>query len=154
MPLCSVRPFRRYRKQLQVLLLLAGLGLVACAPPPSGPTLPAPTPITPSPAAALPTMTPSSPSPTPSEPAGSLLSSLPAQAAVRIAAAELGLSPDAITVESVEELDWPDASLGCPQPGMLYAQVITPGHRVIVVAGGRKYAVHLDANGRGRICRK
>ncbi len=99
-------------------------------------------------------MTPSAPLPTPAEPAGSILSSLPAQAAVRIVAAELGLSPDAITVESVEELDWPDASLGCPQPGMVYAQVITPGHRVIVVAGGQRYAVHLDANGRGRICRK
>lgn len=72
---------------------------------------------------------------------------------MRIAAAELGLSPDAITVESVEELDWPDASLGCPQPGMLYAQVITPGYRVIVTAGGQTYAVHLDAGGRGRVCR-
>ncbi|MCS7039086.1 MAG: hypothetical protein NZP34_05745, partial [Caldilineales bacterium] len=88
-----------------------------------------------------------------SPPAGNILSSVPAQAAVRIAAADLGLSPEAITVESVEELDWPDASLGCPQPGMLYAQVITPGYRVIVSAGGRTYAVHLDTAGRGRVCR-
>lgn len=97
-------------------------------------------------------MTPSSP--TPSEPAGSLSATLPAQAAVRIVSTELGLSPDAITVESVEEVNWPDASLGCPQPGMFYAQVVTPGYRVIVVAGGQRYAVHLNAGGRGRICHK
>ena len=34
----------------------------------------------------------------------------------------------------VEEVAWSDASLGCPQPGMSYAQVITDGMRIILQA--------------------
>src|SRR5438132_10035603 len=43
------------------------------------------------------------------------------------AASELGVGADAVVVQRVEPVDWPDASLGCPRPGMMYAQVITPG---------------------------
>ncbi|MEK8024035.1 MAG: hypothetical protein AAB229_09535 [Candidatus Hydrogenedentota bacterium] len=35
-----------------------------------------------------------------------------------------------VEVLSAEAVDWPDSSLGLPEPGMMYAQVITPGHRV------------------------
>ncbi|HIQ06039.1 MAG TPA: hypothetical protein EYH31_10220 [Anaerolineae bacterium] len=47
-----------------------------------------------------------------------------------------------ISVESVEPVQWPDSSLGCPEPGKMYAQVITPGHRVILRAGDQTYEYH------------
>ena len=57
-------------------------------------------------------------------------------------AARLGLSEAEITVQSAEPVEWPDASLGCPQPGMMYAQVITPGYRVLLAAQGQAYEYH------------
>jgi hypothetical protein len=43
-----------------------------------------------------------------------------------------------------EQVVWRDSSLGCPQPGIMYAQVITPGLRVILEAGGKRYEYHTD----------
>lgn len=39
---------------------------------------------------------------------------------------------------------WPDASLGCPQPGMSYAQMETKGFVIELEAGGKKYRYHSD----------
>jgi hypothetical protein len=60
----------------------------------------------------------------------------------------LGIAPSAITVVSVEEVTWPDASLGCPKPGMMYAQVLTPGSRIVLEVDGKTYEYH---TGRGRV---
>jgi hypothetical protein len=60
-------------------------------------------------------------------------------------AQRLDLAPEAIRVVSVEAVDWPDTSLGCPQPRMMYAQVITPGFRVLLEAEGETYEYHADA---------
>lgn len=60
-------------------------------------------------------------------------------------AQRLGLDPDEIAVERVEAVDWPDASLGCPEPGMVYAQVITPGYRITLRHGQRTYVYHATA---------
>ncbi len=45
----------------------------------------------------------------------------------------------------VEAVTWGDTSLGCPQPGMMYAQVMTPGWRVTVehAREGKRYDVHM-----------
>jgi hypothetical protein len=59
----------------------------------------------------------------------------------------LGLAAEAIQLVSVEAMEWSDTSLGCPQPGMMYAQVITPGFRVVLEAKGKKHTYHTD---RGR----
>ncbi|MBB5840335.1 hypothetical protein [Kribbella italica] len=53
-----------------------------------------------------------------------------------------GVTVDEITLVSSEEVTWPDSSLGCPQPGMMYAQVLTSGSRIILSAGGRTYEYH------------
>lgn len=42
----------------------------------------------------------------------------------------------------VEEMTWPDASLGCPEPGMVYAQVLSPGYRFKLLSGGKVYDYH------------
>ncbi len=34
---------------------------------------------------------------------------------------------------------WPDASLSCPQEGMMYAQVLTPGYLIRLQAGNAEY---------------
>lgn len=71
-----------------------------------------------------------------------------ADQAVRLAREDLArrlvLAAEAIQVVSAERVEWSDASLGCPQPGMMYAQVITPGYLVILEAGGKRYEYHTD----------
>jgi hypothetical protein len=54
-------------------------------------------------------------------------------------AQRLGIAAEGIQVVSVEYIEWEDSSLGCPQPGMMYADVITPGYRIVLSAGGREY---------------
>ena len=69
------------------------------------------------------------------------------------AARALGLQIEQVTLERIEEIDWPDASLGCPEPGRMYAQVITPGYRVVLRASGQEHVVHADQSGRVVYCR-
>lgn len=71
--------------------------------------------------------------------------STPVEQAKADLAERLGLSVDEITVVSSEEVTWPDTSLGCPQPGMMYAQVLTPGTRIILTAAGQHYTYHSGA---------
>ena len=63
-------------------------------------------------------------------------------------AKRLGATVEKITVLGVEAVEWPDTSLGCPQPGKTYAQVITAGYRIILKAGGEQYEYHSDNEGR------
>lgn len=75
----------------------------------------------------------------------------PEAIAIRSVADALGIAPAGARVVSSEAREFPDGSLGCPQPGMAYAQVITPGHRVLVEADGRRFDVRI-AGTEGRIC--
>jgi hypothetical protein len=59
-------------------------------------------------------------------------------------AERLEVDREAIEVISVEAVEWADASLGCPQPGQMYAQVVTPGFRVVLEARGETYVYHTD----------
>ena len=47
-----------------------------------------------------------------------------------------------IQVVNVEEVDWPDGSIGCPQPGMVYTQAIVNGSRIVLRHDGTDYAYH------------
>ena len=64
----------------------------------------------------------------------------------------LNVPPGQVAVERVEAVEWNDASLGCPQPGMMYAQVITPGFRVVATVNGQRKQVHTDRAGRAVVC--
>ena len=64
----------------------------------------------------------------------------------------LGCGPQELTVASVEEVEWSDSSLGCPQPDMMYMQVITPGYRITLERGGQQYVVHTDRGRRAVRC--
>ena len=59
-------------------------------------------------------------------------------------ARRLSITVDGIGLVEAEAVEWPDASLGCPQSGMMYAQVITPGFRVVLEAKGQTYEYHTD----------
>jgi hypothetical protein len=65
-------------------------------------------------------------------------------AAKRALAKQLGIGAGEIGVVSIGEKSWPDSSLGCPEEGRLYLQVVTPGYAVRLEARGRIYEYHLD----------
>jgi hypothetical protein len=65
----------------------------------------------------------------------------------------LDIPTSEISLQSVEAVEWPDASLGCPQPGMMYAQVVTPGYRIILSAAGQNYQYHTSLSS-AMLCEK
>ena len=73
---------------------------------------------------------------------------------VRDASSRLGLTAGQLAIERVEPREWSDSSLGCPQPDMMYAQVITPGYLVVVAGGGKRLEYHTDLRGRAVMCRE
>ena len=60
------------------------------------------------------------------------------------AARRTGTGPDEVRIVLVEARDWPDRSLGCPRPGMGYAQAITPGFLIVLEVGGQRLEYHTD----------
>lgn len=76
-----------------------------------------------------------------------------ARRAAELLAGELNLSVTEVSVDSVRAVEWSDSSAGCPQPGEQYLQVITPGHRITLRAGGAMHFVH-EANGRMFRCQR
>ncbi len=59
-------------------------------------------------------------------------------------AEKLNTTPEQIQLVKQEKVDWPDTSLGYPEKGKMYAQVITPGFRIVLEAGGKLYEYHSD----------
>jgi hypothetical protein len=51
-------------------------------------------------------------------------------------------------VVEVTAVTWPDPGLGCPEPGAVYPQVLTPGYRIRLEADGRRLEYH---SGGGRV---
>lgn len=49
---------------------------------------------------------------------------------------------DQIDVKSIEPVSFPDASLGVPEPGKSYAQIITPGYVIELVVADNIYVFH------------
>ncbi len=64
---------------------------------------------------------------------------------------ELGLSRQKMSRQRVYAVQWPDSSLGCPQKGVSYLQVVTPGYVVSLTANGKIYTVHVGT-GNAVIC--
>jgi len=59
-------------------------------------------------------------------------------------AQQSGVPVDQIKLVSMEAVEWSDTSLGCPQEGYMYAQVITPGYVMVLEAQGQSYEYHTD----------
>ncbi len=61
-------------------------------------------------------------------------------------AEQLGVPEYDIALESVVVVVWPDGSLGCPQPGLEYVQVLTPGYQILLSYQGVESEYHSDGN--------
>ena len=57
-------------------------------------------------------------------------------------AQRLSISKTEISLVEAVEVEWSDSSLGCPEPGMEYLQVLTPGYRILLEANGSQYEYH------------
>ena len=67
--------------------------------------------------------------------------------ALKDLARRLNIDLATIKVVSAEAVEWPDAGLGCPRPGMAYIQVPQDGMRIELAVDGKVYDYH---SGRGR----
>jgi predicted outer membrane protein len=72
----------------------------------------------------------------------------PAAVAAQNALADsLGITADEVTIVGVTPVDWPDSCLGVHSPGVMCAQVVTPGYVVVLEASGTEYTFHTNQNG-------
>jgi hypothetical protein len=88
--------------------------------------------------------------------AAAVVGEVPADLLAKIladAAQRSGVDAAAIVVQKGVAVEWNDSSLGCPQPGIAYMQVITPGYQVVLEAGAATYDYHANARGRFILCK-
>lgn len=133
---------------------IVAVALVGCATDPTAtPTAPpTPTEVTVLPDPSDPQVTP--PSSPPADPStwpttvASAAASDPAVAtAVRAEAQRRGVDAAAVSVTGYAIVTWSDGSLGCPRPGMVYSQALTPGRQLVLTVGGQRASYHAGAQG-------
>lgn len=59
-------------------------------------------------------------------------------------AKQLFIPVDEISLVEVIDVEWSDSSLDCPQSGMDYLQVITPGYRILLDVNGKVHEYHTN----------
>lgn len=59
-------------------------------------------------------------------------------------ASRQSISMDEIIVTETTAVEWSDSSLDCPQPGMEYLQVITPGYKIVLQVNDQLYEYHTN----------
>lgn len=74
------------------------------------------------------------------------------QAVLSDAAKRTGTDARSVQVIRTERREWPNSGLGCPRPGEIYAQIITPGWLIEVRSGQQVLAYHTDAGQRFVLC--
>jgi len=67
-------------------------------------------------------------------------------------AQRLSISESEISVVDARDVVWSNASLGCPQPGMLYAEGLTPGYLVLLNTNNKDYEYHTGKNSDPFLC--
>jgi len=65
-----------------------------------------------------------------------------------------GIDKEQIAVATVKAVNWPDTSLGCLKSGMVYAQVVTRGYRILLSYDGRISEYHSDQGDRVIYCQQ
>lgn len=118
----------------KILIVFVVWLLMGCAPAPAADIAPAPV----IKATVVPTQIADNP---PVE--ESVLQTLITQAQTDLAS-RLDIKINEITLLDAQPVNWSDSSLGCPQPEMMYAQVITPGYQIMLAVNERSYAYHTD----------
>ncbi len=130
--------------QLSVAVLTFALS--ACGPSSAPPATPFVAPVASPAASPVPNLSRETPSGADSQ--------VSVDAALADAAVHLGVSRADLQVERVEARQWPDSSLGCPQPGLMYSQIVTPGYLIVIAGGGKNLEYHSDTRGRVVLCQE
>lgn len=92
-----------------------------------------------------PTTTTSAPavtSPPSDEPSNTVHPNDDVQFAIADLAERVGSDQSEVSVVSVEEVEWPDTSLGCPDPKKAYAQRLVNGYDIVLEVDGTEYHYH------------
>lgn len=73
-------------------------------------------------------------------------------AAVAALSLELGVPVEQIVFISSVPTQWRDASLGCPEPGQTYPELIIEGYLITLAVEAETYTVHTDWAGTAIVC--
>jgi hypothetical protein len=73
-------------------------------------------------------------------------------AVVADAARRFNVAESAVVIGRAEQLTWSDGSLGCPEPGRTYAQVLVPGFRLVAITSAGELTYHTDSRGKAVTC--
>jgi hypothetical protein len=68
-------------------------------------------------------------------------------------AIRLSVAVNDITIIQAAGVTWSDSSLGCPEPGMAYAQMLSPGYLVVLGANGSHFEYHGGKNQKLTYCK-
>jgi hypothetical protein len=74
------------------------------------------------------------------------------RAVVADAARRFRVAENAVVLIRAEQVIWNDGSLGCPQPGQMYAQSLVPGFRVVAKTSEGQFLYHTDSRGLVQVC--
>ena len=66
--------------------------------------------------------------------------------AIRAVSETTPVSQDSVSHLRIRAIEWPDSSLGCPEPGAEYLQRVIPGHLVSFNVEQELYTVHVGDN--------
>lgn len=61
--------------------------------------------------------------------------------------ASTGVDPESFEVARAEQHEWPDGSLGCPQPDLVYPQRPTRGYWIVLRDARREYDYRVSESG-------
>ena len=75
------------------------------------------------------------------------------RAVVADAAKRFRVAESAVVLARAEQLTWSDGSLGCPEPGRMYSQMLVAGFRVVAVTSAGELTYHTDSHGNAVSCR-
>ena len=94
---------------------------------------------------------------TPAAPAGESVTtaSMPKEvrrAVVADAARRFKVPENAVVLTRAEQVTWSDGSLGCPEPGRFYTQILVTGYRVVARTSAGELTYHTDTRGNAVTC--
>lgn len=69
------------------------------------------------------------------------------EAVVADAARRFKVETHAVVLTRAEQVTWPDGSLGCPEPGRMYTQMLVEGYRVVAKTSAGEMTYHTDSRG-------
>jgi hypothetical protein len=69
------------------------------------------------------------------------------RAVVADAARRFNVAESAVVITRAEQVTWPDGSLGCPEPGRMYTQMLVAGFRVAARTTAGELTYHTDSRG-------